>query len=396
MASNVASVRAHRPTREDALPRAWMASAEDIIAEAAAGRTIVLVNDGAPHKTGALVVPAQFADPAAVNFMAAQGRGLICLAMTADRVQSLQLPLMANRGKPVSSAQFTASVEAREGVSTGISAADRARTIQVAIDGATKPGDLISPGHVFPIVAREGGVLAHAGYAEAAVDIARLANLPPSAVICEIMNEEGELAGPAELFEFANSRDLKIGAISDLIAYRRRADVSIDLVAERRFESAFGGAWLAKVYTNHNENTEHLALIHGDLAGGGPTFVRMHELSLFDDTFARIDDGACGLGAAMNEIARRGSGVIVIVRRFTNAKFSEMLLHQFESGRREEILARDYGVGARILFDLGVREVSLLTSVGRRDFAGLEGYGIAVIASHPLPQLSAEATPSGV
>ena len=267
---------------------AGIATTEALIEDARAGRMFILVDDEARENEGDLIIPAQFATPDAVNFMARHGRGLICLAMTRARVGELQLPAMAQTNGTRHETAFTVSIEAREGVTTGISAADRSRTIQVAIDPTKGADTIVSPGHVFPLVAREGGVLIRAGHTEAAVDFSRLAGLNPSGVICEIMNEDGTMARMPELIRFAEQHRLNIGTIADLIAYRRRTDVLIEMVHEERFVSEYGGAWTARVYRNDTEGSEHLALIKGTPVPTRPTLVRMHNYSIFDDALAQV------------------------------------------------------------------------------------------------------------
>lgn len=295
---------------------AGIATTEALIEDARAGRMFILVDDEARENEGDLIIPAQFATPDAVNFMARHGRGLICLAMTRARVGELQLPAMAQTNGTRHETAFTVSIEAREGVTTGISAADRSHTIQVAIDPTKGADAIVSPGHVFPLAAREGGVLIRAGHTEAAVDFSRLAGLNPSGVICEIMNEDGTMARMPELIRFAEQHRLNIGTIADLIAYRRRTDVLIEMVHEERFVSEYGGAWTARVYRNDTEGSEHLALIKGTPVPTRPTLVRMHNYSIFDDALAQVGGRPHLLEMAMDMIGREGAGVLVMVRNF--------------------------------------------------------------------------------
>ncbi len=368
----------------DAELASTLASAEEIIAEAKAGRMVVLVDDEDRENEGDLVIPAQFADAAAINFMAKHGRGLICLALTRERVERLGLPLMAQSNASRHQTAFTVSIEAREGITTGISAADRARTIAVAIDPSKGPADICTPGHVFPLMAREGGVLVRAGHTEAAVDIARLAGLTPAGVICEIMNDDGTMARLPDLVAFAQRHGLKIGTIADLIAYRRRTEKLVERRAETTIESIYGGAFRAIVYVNKVEYAEHVALVKGDLSAPGPVLVRMHALNVLTDVLG--DRGGSDLAPAMRLIAREGRGVVVLIREPRATALSERILGA-ASGRKPQL--RDYGVGAQILRDLGVREMILLTN-NPRPIVGLEGHGLTVIAHRPIPRAEVE------
>ncbi|WP_114377809.1 3,4-dihydroxy-2-butanone-4-phosphate synthase [Elioraea thermophila] len=367
------------PARDVGLTSA-LASAEEIIAEAKAGRMVVLVDDEDRENEGDLVIPAQFADASAINFMAKYGRGLICLALTRERVERLGLPLMAQSNASRHQTAFTVSIEAREGITTGISAADRARTIAVAIDPTKGPADICTPGHVFPLMAREGGVLVRAGHTEAAVDIARLAGLTPAGVICEIMNDDGTMARLPDLVAFAQRHGLKIGTIADLIAYRRRTEKLVERRAETMIDSIHGGAFRAIVYVNTVEYAEHVALVKGDLSAAGPVLVRMHALNVLTDVLG--DRGGSDLAPAMRLIAREGRGVVVLIREPRATALSERILGA-ASGRKPQL--RDYGVGAQILRDLGVREMILLTN-NPRPIIGLEGHGLTVVAHRPIPR----------
>ena len=365
---------------------AGIATTEALIEDARAGRMFILVDDEARENEGDLIIPAQFATPDAVNFMARHGRGLICLAMTRARVGELQLPAMAQTNGTRHETAFTVSIEAREGVTTGISAADRSHTIQVAIDPTKGADAIVSPGHVFPLAAREGGVLIRAGHTEAAVDFSRLAGLNPSGVICEIMNEDGTMARMPELIRFAEQHRLNIGTIADLIAYRRRTDVLIEMVHEERFVSEYGGAWTARVYRNDTEGSEHLALIKGTPVPTRPTLVRMHNYSIFDDALAQVGGRPHLLEMAMDMIGREGAGVLVMVRNFETMRYTDLIrasrVHQTDISTP---VLRDYGVGAQILLDLGLQDLELLTNSRRNTLVGLEGYGLRVVGTRPLP-----------
>src|SRR5690349_2076766 len=291
--------------------RGVMASAEQIIDEARNGRMFILVDDEDRENEGDLVIPAQMATPDAINFMAKHGRGLVCLALTRERVETLALqPMSRTNGTRLETA-FTTSIEAKEGVTTGISAADRARTVSVAIDASKGPEHIVTPGHVFPLVARDGGVLIRAGHTEAAVDIARLAGLNPSGVICEVMNEDGTMARMDDLVAFAQLHGLKVGTIRDLIAYRLKKDHLVEQTAEATFESRWGGTWTARSFLNKALGTETVALIKGDIDPSKPTLVRMHQMSLFEDMFGEVGPRGDLLKGAMQAIADEGSGVIV-------------------------------------------------------------------------------------
>ena len=359
----------------------------DIIEEARHGRMFVLVDDEDRENEGDLVIPAQMADSEAINFMAKHGRGLVCLAMERQRVERLGLPLMAQTNVSRHHTAFTVSIEAREGVTTGISAADRARTIAVAIDPECGRGDLSTPGHVFPLVANDGGVLVRAGHTEAAVDIARLAGLIPSGVICEIMNDDGTMARLPDLVTFAQFHGLKIGTIADLIAYRRRTETVIERRLETTLNSGYGGAWRMLVYVNTVSYAEHIALIKGDLAGPAPVLVRMHALSVLDDVLGDLSSARTGeLQAAMRLIGAEGRGVVVVIREPRPDSLSERLRATVEGAprppRSKEL--RDYGVGAQILLDLGVCDMVLLSNT-QHTIVGIEGYGLTIVQQRPIP-----------
>jgi 3,4-dihydroxy 2-butanone 4-phosphate synthase/GTP cyclohydrolase II len=354
---------------------------EDIINEARNGRMYILVDDEDRENEGDLIIPGQMATPDAVNFMARFGRGLICLAMASERVKALGLPLMAQHNGTRHSTAFTVSIEAKEGVTTGISAADRARTIAVAIDAAKGPEHIVSPGHVFPLVARDGGVLVRAGHTEASVDISRLAGLSPSGVICEIMNDDGTMARLPDLIPFARRHGLKIGTIRDLIAYRHRHDRLVKCVAETKLESWHGGEWLAKTYANTAEYSEHMVLQKGRVEPGKPTLVRVHTQSMFTDMFAEKGDRAGQLQRAMDAIGEEGAGIIVIIRDGSPTAISEQMRAK---GQGESITLRDYGIGAQILVDLGVTDMTLLTNQ-HRNIVGIEGYGLKVVGERAIP-----------
>lgn len=363
-----------------------IASPEEIVQEAQHGRMFILADDEDRENEGDLVIPAQMATPAAINFMATHGRGLICLALTAARVDQLGLKPMSQNNRTRYATAFTTSIEARDGVTTGISAADRARTVSVAIDGTRGAEALVTPGHVFPLIARDGGVLVRAGHTEASVDFARLAGLNPSAVICEIMNEDGTMARLAELGTFAERHGLKIGTIRDLIAYRREHDHLIERRTERRFESRWGGTWNAISFYNRATGEESLALVHGRIDPTSPTLVRMHMLSLFTDVFAEKSARTDLLTGAMQLIGEARSGVIVLINRPGPGFATRMIeaASASSSGRGDASSEqRDYGAGAQILTELGVREMILLTNT-HHSLVALEGYGLSIVGERPI------------
>ncbi len=357
---------------------------ETIIEEARNGRMFILVDDEAREDEGDLVIPAQMATPEAINFMAKHGRGLICLALTSERVHELGLPLMSASNETRHRTAFTVSIEASEGVTTGISAPDRARTIATAIDPTKGRTDIITPGHIFPLVARSGGVLVRTGHTEAAVDIARLAGLNPSGVICEIMNDDGTMARRSDLIAFAQRHGLKISTIADLIAYRRRHDRIVERALESDFDSRWGGKFRMHVYVNRVAHAEHIALVKGDVTTPGPVLVRMHALNVLDDVLA---DGSSGRGgelqAAMRMIGAAGRGVVVLIREPSPTSLSDRVKTRLAGGPAPTDQLRDYGVGAQILLDLGVREMTLLSNT-KRTIVGLEGYGLTVAGQQAI------------
>jgi 3,4-dihydroxy 2-butanone 4-phosphate synthase/GTP cyclohydrolase II len=325
------------------------------------------------------------ATPDAINFMATHGRGLICLALTAARVEQLGLGLMSRHNRTRHETAFTTSIEAKHGVTTGISAADRARTISVATDASKGPDDIVTPGHVFPLVAKDGGVLIRAGHTEAAVDVARLAGLNPSGVICEIMHEDGTMARMDDLVAFAQRHALKIGTIRDLIAYRLKKDHLVEQTGEASFESRWGGVWKAKAFLNKATGTEQVALVKGEIDPSRPTLVRMHQLSLFSDAFGEITERGDLLRGAMQLIAKEGSGVIVVLNRPQPNALSTVLNARSGKGQPKDMdELRDYGGGAQILSALGVHDMVLLTNT-HHTLVALGGYGLKIVGERPIP-----------
>ena len=353
---------------------------EQILDDARNGRMFVLVDHEDRENEGDLVIPAQMATPEAINFMAKYGRGLICLSMTGERVDALGLPLMASYNSSRHETAFTVSIEAREGVSTGISAHDRARTVAVAIDAGKTAADIATPGHVFPLRARDGGVLVRAGHTEAAVDIARLAGLNASGVICEIMNEDGSMARLPDLVGFAQRHNLKIGTISDLIAYRRRYDNLVRMRDEQVITSEFGGEWTMRVYIDETQGAEHIVLIKGDISGDDPVLVRMHAMDPLLDVVGTGGTGRAGeFGDAMRLIATEGRGVLVLLRDLT------MKLSVGDEVSPQTL--RQYGLGAQILSSLGLSQLVLLTNSPKPKVVGLEAYGLDIVGTRKISEI---------
>jgi 3,4-dihydroxy 2-butanone 4-phosphate synthase / GTP cyclohydrolase II len=362
-----------------------MATPEEIIDEARNGRMFILVDDEDRENEGDLVIPAQMATPAAINFMATHGRGLICLTLTKTRVDALGLDLMSRANGTRHETAFTTSIEAREGVTTGISAADRARTISVAIDSSRGRDDIVTPGHVFPLIARDGGVLVRAGHTEAAVDISRLAGLNPSGVICEIMNDDGTMARLDDLVPFARRHGMKIGTIADLIAYRHRNDSLVECISEEPFASDYGGDWRIKSYRNTVDGSVNLVLQKGSVDPDGVTLVRMHALSVFHDVLGQPGARKRRLQRSMEAIGEAGAGLIVLLM----PSLPDALTKQAAPAVAPQTTAggmdlRTYGIGAQILADLGVHRMELLTPT-HNVLVGLEGYGLTVVGERAIP-----------
>jgi 3,4-dihydroxy 2-butanone 4-phosphate synthase/GTP cyclohydrolase II len=367
----------------------FLSPTDEILDDMRNGRMVILVDAEDRENEGDLVIPAQMATPDAINFMAKHGRGLICLALTRERADLLRLEPQARRNASRTSTAFTVSIEAREGITTGISAADRARTIAVAIDPSKGADDLVSPGHVFPLVAREGGVLVRAGHTEATVDLARLAGLQPAAVICEIMNDDGTMARMPDLVAFAQRHGLKIGTIEDLIAFRLRHDRIVRRVASRPIESAFGGPFTLLAYETLVEPVEHLALVKGDVSTPGPVMVRVHAASVLADMLG-IDnepDRDNLIQRSLRMIATEGRGVLVLIRDLRPSAVSDWISGRMpaDSSRRgRERREIEIGVGAQILRDLGVREMTLLSNSPSSVYVGLEAHGLRISAQRRI------------
>jgi 3,4-dihydroxy 2-butanone 4-phosphate synthase/GTP cyclohydrolase II len=355
---------------------------EDIIEDARNGRPYILVDAEDRENEGDVIIPAQFATPEQINFMAKHARGLICLSIPLERARALRLPPMASDNQSGHGTAFTVSIEAREGVTTGISAHDRAHTIAVAIDPTKGPDDIVSPGHVFPLVAKDGGVLVRAGHTEAAVDISRMAGLSPAGVICEIMKDDGSMARLPDLVAFAQLHGLKIGTIADLIAYRRRTERQVERVLERPFDSAFGGRFRMIVYRNVLDETEHVVLAKGKIDPEKPTLVRMHRVDMAADMLGHVETRRDYVAKALQAIADYdGAGVAVFIRD-PNPHWLSERYGRPDANQSENIL-RDYGIGAQILLDLGVRDMTLLSS-SKTVLPGSAGYGLKILGRQPL------------
>jgi len=351
---------------------------EEILEDAKAGRMFVLVDHEDRENEGDLVIPAEMADDKAINFMATHGRGLICLTMTGAQVERLGVPMMASNNSSRHETPFTVSIEAVEGVTTGISAQDRAITVATAINPQVRQVEIATPGHVFPLRAREGGVLVRAGHTEAATDISKLAGLNPSGVICEIMNEDGTMARLPDLIEFSKKHGLKIGTISDLIAYRLRNDHLVDEISSSEVNSEFGGTWCLRVFKDTLKDAEHLVLSKGDLSSTEPVMVRMHAANPFDDMLGLTPGKGSELSNAMNLIAAEGRGVVVLLRDMAAS---------LSTNTEPEAKLKQYGLGAQILAALGLHELVLLSNSPSPKIVGLDGYGLSIVESRRIGEI---------
>ncbi len=367
--------------------REFLSPIEDIIDDARNGRLFILVDDEDRENEGDLVIPAQMATPDAINFMARFGRGLICLPLSEDRVDALDLPLMSPNNQSRHRTAFTVSIEARNGITTGISAADRAHTVAVAIDHRMSKYDIVSPGHIFPLVARDGGVLVRAGHTEASVDISRLAGLNPSAVICEIMKDDGTMARLPDLIDFSREHGLKVATIRDLIAYRLKNEVLVRRLSETEFTRFNGHTWSMVAYAAMGSESEVVALQYGDFGENDPVMVRMHSLNPLEDLLDMDHPRSGQLSRAMEMIEAEGRGVMVIFPGLFAMRPSQVI-NEGPPQKRDSAL-RDYGVGAQILRDLGVSKMILLSNTAQ-NIVGLEGYGLEKVDQRPIPERSTD------
>jgi 3,4-dihydroxy 2-butanone 4-phosphate synthase/GTP cyclohydrolase II len=370
--------------------KGFLSPIDEIIEDMRNGRMIILVDAEDRENEGDLVIPAQMATPDAINFMAKHGRGLVCLSLTRQRADQLRLEYMTRQNEARNRTAFTVSIEAREGIATGISAHDRARTISTAIDPTKTHDDVVSPGHVFPLIAREGGVLVRAGHTEASVDLARLAGLYPAGVICEIMNDDGTMARMPDLVAFAQRHGLKIGAIEDLISYRLSHDRIVRRVAKSRLESGFGGTFDLHVYETTVETVEHLALVKGDLEAPGPVLVRVHAVNALSDLLGIGGDGVKGslIERSMRAIAEEGRGVLVLIRDLRPKSVSEWMANTAERKRPkksdDERRLVEIGIGSQILRDLGIADMTLLSNAPPSRYVGLEAFGLRIVGQRKI------------
>jgi 3,4-dihydroxy 2-butanone 4-phosphate synthase / GTP cyclohydrolase II len=376
---------AGQPSAAQHKPHAFLSTIDEILEDLRNGRMVVLVDAEDRENEGDLIVPAQMATPEAINFMAKFGRGLVCLALSQARATELRLGFMVPVNASRNRTAFTPSIEAREGITTGISARDRARTIATAIDSTKSHLDIVSPGHVFPLIAREGGVLIRAGHTEASVDLARMAGLLPAAVICEIMNDDGTMARMPDLVPFAKHHGLKIGTIEDLIAYRLQHDQLVRRVASTPVSSAFGGGYTLNVYTTTVEPVEHLALVKGDLTKPGPVLVRVHAVNVLGDLLGIDSEKKAGslVAKSMRAIDEEGRGVIVLIRDLAPKSVSDWVQRRQAPPKNDKSSREkrqvEIGVGSQILRDLGVRDMVLLSNSSDQVYVGLEAFGLRIV-----------------
>ena len=382
-------------SKRDEKPQRGLATIEEAIEEYRQGRFVIIIDDQDRENEGDLTLPAQFVTAESINFMAKYARGLICMSMTAERVDRLGLPMMVGRNDSHFGTPFTVSVEARAGVSTGISAADRAHTVQVLVDSKTRPEDIVMPGHMFPLRAREGGVLVRAGQTEAVVDLCKSAGLYPAGVLCEIMKSDGSMARLPDLRRFGTRHKLKIISVDQLISHRQQKEKLVERVTETVIPTEYG-EWRVVAFRSSIDADEHIALVMGDISTPEPVLVRMHSQCLTSDVFGsqRCD---CGdqLKTAMSMIAEEGRGVVVYMRQegrgigFHNKLRAYALQDQgLDTVEANEALGfpadrRDYGIGMQILSELGLKDVRILTNNPAKR-AGLEGYGLRLVERVPI------------
>jgi 3,4-dihydroxy 2-butanone 4-phosphate synthase/GTP cyclohydrolase II len=363
---------------------------EEAIDDIKKGRMVILVDDEDRENEGDLTMAAEMVTPEAINFMARYGRGLICLSLTPERVAHLQLPMMTTDNTSSFGTAFTISIEAKKGVTTGISAADRARTVQAAVARDARPTDLVQPGHIFPLQAQDGGVLMRAGHTEAGCDLAGMAGLTPATVICEIMNDDGTMARMPDLVGVAQRHGLKIGTIEDLIGYRLKHDRIVRRVARSSLDSAFGSGFELHVYETTVEPVEHLALVKGDLEAPGPVLVRVHAVSAIADLLGAGTEGGKGslIEKSMRAIAEEGRGVIVLIRDLRPKSVSEWIAQSVDRKRPKKGDAErrqvEIGIGSQILRDLGVSDMVLLSNAPPSRYVGLEAFGLRLVGQRKI------------
>ena len=353
---------------------------EDIIEDARNGKMYILVDDPNRENEGDLIIPAQMVTPEIINFMTKYGRGLVCLSLTKDRIDELGLPLMNPSNQKNDLTAFTISIEAKEGITTGISAADRAHTISTAINGNRNKSDIVSPGHIFPLMAWAGGVLERAGHTEAAVDISILAGLNPSGVICEILSEDGNMARLPELIEFAKFHNLKIGTVSDLIKYRLKNHTIMKLVSERLFESEMGTNFFLKIFVNELSGEKHYALIK-NIKNNEPAYVRMHKLDVTKDIFEEKNIFNDEISKSFKIIEEKGSGAIVLINSDMSPQIDKIFNRRDDEKNKLEL--REYGVGAQILLLIGIKKIILLTN-SKKKIIALDGFNLEIISQENI------------
>ena len=371
----------------------FISSIEEIINDLRNGKMVIMVDDEDRENEGDLIIPAQKVDDKAINFMATHGRGLICLTLTEKRVQELNLPLMSQNNDTRDSTAFTISIEAKEGVTTGISAQDRAITIHTAINHKKTKDDIISPGHVFPLVARDGGVLVRAGHTEASVDLSRLAGLIPAGVICEIMNDDGTMARVPDLIKFSENHNIRIGKIVDLIAYRRQKDNFLNKSYESQITLKSGEDFDIRIYESNFDKTEQIVLSKGNTNDGNPILVRVHVTDYFENLLGDYGSNDDSLRKSIKEISNEGRGILILVRDSGSSAISQLteLQDKYSKGQKsvqeEKSELRVFGMGAQILSELGVKKMILLTNTDWK-FIGLEAYNIEIIETRLLSGLN--------
>ena len=355
---------------------ATISSTQDILADIRAGKMVVLVDEEDRENEGDLLMAAEFVTPEAVNFMAKHGRGLICLTLTEDRCRQLDLPLMVGDNRSRMGTNFTLSIEAAKGVTTGISAADRARTVQAAVRRDAKPEDIVQPGHIFPLMAQSGGVLVRAGHTEAGCDLAQLAGLIPAAVICEVLKDDGEMARLPDLITFVQTHELRIGTIADLIQHRSRTESLVERVAERNLQTVHG-AFRLVAYRDKSSRDTHIALVRGNIAAGRETLVRVHEpLSVVDLLDTGDRSHSWNLNEALQAIAKADNGVLVLLHRTETGADLLDRLNMTQENPAQKVDLRTYGIGAQILRDLGVARMKLLAAP--RKMPSMAGFDLEV------------------